>query len=179
MLSFQLAFSLSSFTFIKRLFSSSSLYAIRVVSSAYLWLIFLLEILIQACDSSSPGFWWCIFIHVNWKVKIYSLVVLRSNFDPVHCSMFGSNCCFLTYIQVSQETGKVVWYSHLSLRIFHSLLWSTQLKAFGVINKAEVDVFLELSCFFDDSADVGNLISGSFAFSKSSLVIWNFLVHIH
>ena len=114
MLSFQLAFSLSSFTFIKRLFSSSSLYAIRVVSSAYLWLIFLLEILIQACDSSSPGFWWCIFIYVNWKVKIYSLIVLRSNFDPVHCSMFGSNCCFLTHIQVPQETAKIVWYSHHS-----------------------------------------------------------------
>ena len=51
-------------------------------------------------------------------------------------------------------------------------------KGFGVVNKAEVDVFLELSCFFDDSADVGNLLSGSFAFSKSSLNIWKFMVHI-
>ena len=51
-------------------------------------------------------------------------------------------------------------------------------KGFGIVNKAEVDVFMELSCFFDDPADVGNLISGSSAFSKSSLNIWNFLVHI-
>ena len=51
-------------------------------------------------------------------------------------------------------------------------------KGFGVVNKAEVDVFLELSCFFDDSTDVGNLIIGSSAFSKSSLNIWKFLVHI-
>ena len=51
-------------------------------------------------------------------------------------------------------------------------------KGFGIVNKAEVDVFLELSCFFDDPMDVGNLISGSSAFSKSSLNIWNFMVHI-
>ena len=51
-------------------------------------------------------------------------------------------------------------------------------KSFGVINKAEVDVFLELSCFFNDPEDVGNLISGSFAFSKSSLNIWKFMVHV-
>ena len=51
-------------------------------------------------------------------------------------------------------------------------------KGFGVVNKAEVDVFLELSCFFNDPADVGNLISGSSAFPKSSLVIWKFMVHI-
>ena len=51
-------------------------------------------------------------------------------------------------------------------------------KGFGIVNKAEIDVFLELSCFFDDPADVGNLISGSFAFSKTSLNIWKFTVHI-
>ena len=51
-------------------------------------------------------------------------------------------------------------------------------KGFGIVNKAEVDVFLELSCFFDDPANVGNLISGSSAFSKTSLNIWNFMVHI-
>ena len=72
-----------------------------------------------------------------------------------------------------------------SLRIFQSFcvcvcvcVWSTQSNAFGVVNKAEVDVFLELSCFFDDPMDVGNLISGSSAFSKSSLNIWKFSVHI-
>ena len=63
----------------------------------------------------------------------------------------------------------------ISWRIFHSLLWSTH---FGIVNKAEVDVFLELSCFFDDPTDVGNLISGSSAFSKTSLNIWKFMVHI-
>ena len=65
----------------------------------------------------------------------------------------------------------------ISLRIFHSLLWSTQ-SDFGIVNKAEIDVFLELSCFFDDPADVGNLISGSSAFSKTSLNIWKFTVHV-
>ena len=65
----------------------------------------------------------------------------------------------------------------ISFRIFHSLLWSTQSKALAV-NKAEIDVFLELSCFFDDTADVDNLISGSSAFSKTSLNIWKFMVHV-
>ena len=65
----------------------------------------------------------------------------------------------------------------ISWRIFHSLLWST-VKGFGIVNKAEIDVFLELSCFFSDPADVGNLISGSSPFSKTSLTIWKFMVHI-
>ena len=65
----------------------------------------------------------------------------------------------------------------ISFRIFHSLLWST-VKGFGLVNKAEVDVFLELSCFFNDPANVGNLICGSSAFSKSSLSIWKFTVHV-
>ena len=90
--------------------------------------------------------------------------------------MSSSNCCFLTWIQISQEAGKVVWYSHL-LKIFHRLLQST-VKGFGILNKAEIDVFLELPCFFDDPADVGNLISGSSAFSKSSWNIWKFSVHV-
>ena len=64
----------------------------------------------------------------------------------------------------------------ISFRIFHSLLWST-VKGFGIVNKAEIDVFLELSCFFDDPADVGNLISSS-AFSKTNLNIWKFMVHM-
>ena len=65
----------------------------------------------------------------------------------------------------------------ISFRIFHSLLWST-VKGFGIVNKAEIDVFLELSCFFHDPADVDNLISGSSAFSKTSLNIWKFTVHV-
>ena len=79
-------------------------------------------------------------------------------------------------MQVSQEAGLVVWYSHL-FQIFHSFLRST-LKGFGVVNKAETDVFLELSCFFDDPADVGNVISGYSAFFKTSLNIWEFTVHV-
>ena len=71
----------------------------------------------------------------------------------------------------------MVWYSHL-LKNFPQFIVIHTVKGFGIVNKAEVDVFLELSYFFDDLADVGNLISGSSIFSKSSLNIWNFLVHI-
>ena len=80
--------------------------------------------------------------------------------------MFGSNRCFLSCIQISQEAGQVVWYSHL-FKNFPQIVVTQTVKGFGVVN--EVDVFLELSCFFDDPKDVGNLISGSSAFSKSSL----------
>ena len=66
----------------------------------------------------------------------------------------------------------------ISFRIFHSLWWSTPVKGFGIVNKAEIDVFLELSCFFDDPADIGNLIFGSSAFSKTSLNIWKFMVYL-
>ena len=81
-----------------------------------------------------------------------------------------SNYCFLTCIQVSQEAGQVVWYSHLFQNI-PQLIVTPPVKGFGIVNKAEIDVFLELSCFFDDPMDVGNLISSSSAFSKASLNI--------
>ena len=87
--------------------------------------------------------------------------------------MSGSNYCFLTFIQISQEAGKVVWYSHI-LKNFPQFVVIYTLKGFGV-NKVEVDVFLELSCFFDDLTDVGNLISVSSAFSKYSLNIQKFI----
>ena len=90
--------------------------------------------------------------------------------------MSSSNCCFLTCIQVSQEAGQVVWYSHL-LKNFPQFVVIHIVKSFGVVNKA-VDVSLELSCLFDNPADVDNLISGSSAFSKTSLNIWTFTVHI-
>ena len=91
--------------------------------------------------------------------------------------MSGSNCHFLTCMQVSREAGKVVWYSHL-LKNFPQFVVIRTVKGFGIVNKAEVDVFLELSCFFDDSIDVGNLISGSSAFSKYSLYSWKLSVHV-
>ena len=83
----------------------------------------------------------------------------------------------LTHIQISQGAGQVVWYSHL-LKNFPQFVMIHKVKGFGIVNKAEVDVFLELSCFFYNPTDVGKLISGSSAFSKSSLDIWKFLVHI-
>ena len=96
--------------------------------------------------------------------------------EPVCCSMFGSKCCFLTCIQISQEAGQVVWYSHL-LKNSPQFVVIHTVKGFGIANKAEIVVFLELSCIFDDPVDVGNLISGSSAFSKPSLNIWKFMVH--
>ena len=91
--------------------------------------------------------------------------------------MTSSNCRFLTCIQVSQEAGQVVWYSHL-FQNFPQFLVIHTVKGFGVVNKAETDVFLELSCFFHDPADVGNLISDSSAFCKTSLNVWKFTVRI-
>ena len=91
--------------------------------------------------------------------------------------MSNSNWCFLTVIQISQEAGQVVWYLHLSQN-FPQFIVIHIVKGFGIVNKAEIDVFLELSCFFCDPADVGNLISGSSAFSKSILNIWKFTVHV-
>ena len=74
--------------------------------------------------------------------------------------MSSSNCCFLNCIQISQEAGKVVWYSHLFKNFLQFVVIHT-VKDFGIVNKAEIDVFMELSCFFDDPTDAGNLISGS------------------
>ena len=95
-----------------------------------------------------------------------------SYLEPVCCSMSSSNCCFLTGIQISQEAGQVVWY--YLLKNFPQFVVIRMVKGFGIVNEAEVDVFLELSRFFDDPTDVGNLISCSSAFSKSSLNIWKF-----
>ena len=98
-----------------------------------------------------------------------------SYLEPVCCSMSSPNYCFLTCIQISQEAGQVVWYSHF-LKNFPQFIVIHTVKGFGIVNKAEIDAFLELSCFFHDPADVGNLIFGSSAFSKTSLNIWT-LVH--
>ena len=74
----------------------------------------------------------------------------------------------MTCIQISQEADQVVWYSHL-FQNFPPFIVIHTVKGFGIVNKAEIDVFLEFSSFFDDPVDVGNLISGSSAFSKTSL----------
>ena len=80
-------------------------------------------------------------------------------------------------MQISQEADQVVWYFHL-LKNFPQFIVIHTVKGFGIVNKAEIDVFLELSCFFHDPADVGNVISGSSAFSKTSLNIRKFTVYI-
>ena len=85
------------------------------------------------------------------------------NLEPVCCSMSGSNCCFLTSIQVSQKAGKVVWYSYL-FKNFPQFVVIHTVKCFGIVNKAEA----ECSCFFSDAVDVGNLISGSSACTSGS-----------
>ena len=98
-------------------------------------------------------------------MTIHSLDVLLSQFGT-SLLFHVQFCCFLTCIQISQEAGKVVWYSHLFKNVPQFFVIHT-VRGFGIVNKAEVDVFLELPCFFDDPVDVGNLISGSSAFSKS------------
>ena len=91
--------------------------------------------------------------------------------------MSSSNCCFMTCIQISQEAGQVVWYSHL-FQNFPQFIVIHTVKGFDIVNKAEINVFLELSCFFDDPTDIGNLISGSSDFSKTSWNNWKFTVHV-
>ena len=91
--------------------------------------------------------------------------------------MSDSNSCFFTCEQVSQKMGNVVWYSHLFKKFSQFTVIHT-VKCFSVVNEAEVDVFLEFTCFFLWSADVGNFISGSSAFSKPRLYTCQFSVHI-
>ena len=148
----------------------------EAAASAYLWLlIFLPAILIPAFDSSSLAF------HImysacklNKQGEIYSLDVLLSLFELVHCSLSGSNYCFLTCIQVFQGASKVVWYYYL-FKNFPQFVVIHTIKGFSIVNE-EVDIFLVFFCFFYDLTDVSNLISGSSAFSKSSLYIWKILV---
>ena len=98
------------------------------------------------------------------------------NLEQVNWSMSSSNCCFLSGIQVFQETGKVVWYS-CTWRIFQFVVIHA-VKSFSIVNEAEADVFLEFPCFLYDPTNADNLISGSYAFPKPSLYIRNFSVHV-
>ena len=107
-------------------------------------------------------------------MTIYSLAYFFPNLEPAYCSMSRSDCCFLTCIQISQEAGKgsaIALLKNFPVCVIHR-------KGFGIVNEAEVNIFLGFSCFFNDPADAGNLISGSSAFSKSSLIIWKLSVHI-
>ena len=96
------------------------------------------------------------------------------NFEPVCCFLSGSVASSSAYI--SQEEGKVVWYSHL-FKNFPQFLVIYTVKLFSIVNEAEINVFLEFSCFFYDPVDVGDLISGSSAFPKSNLNIWKYSVY--
>ena len=109
--------------------------------------------------------------------NIPALTYSFTNLEPVHCSMSGSNCCFFTYMQISQEAGQVVWYSHL-LKNFRQSVVIHVIRGFGVVSKRRVGVFLELYCFFNNPMEAGNLMSCSSTISKSSLNIWNFSVHV-
>ena len=109
-----------------------------------------------------------------------------SYLEPVCCSVSRTTFCILTVayrflkrqvIQVSQEAGQVVWYSHL-FQNFPEFIVIHTIKGFSVVNEAAVDVLLEFSCFFYDTTDVGNYISDSSAFSKSTLYMWKFSVHV-
>ena len=97
--------------------------------------------------------------------------------EPSCCSMSSSNSCFSTCIQISQEAGQVLWYSHL-FQNFPQFLVIHTVNSFGIVSEAEIDVFLELSCFFFDPVHVSNLISVSSAFSKSNLNVWKFSVPV-
>ena len=174
-LSFKPAFLPSLFTLIKMLFNSSSL-------SALGWC----HLHIWGSWYFSQQSWFQLVLHPAWRfpwctlhsskisrVTIYSFDVFLSQFWTSPLFHDSSNCCFLTCTQVLHETGKVVWYSHL-LKSFPQL-WST-VKGFSTVN--ETDVFLEFPCFFYDPKEVGNLISVSSAFSKSSLYFRKFSAHV-
>ena len=119
-------------------------------------------------------------MHIAYKLnKQGDNIVLTwfvSNFEPFCYSMSGSNHCFLTRIQVSQEASEMVWSSHL-FKNFPQLVVTYTVKKFSIVSEAR-DLFLGFFCLFYDPMDVGNLISGSSAFSKSSLYMWKLSVHI-
>ena len=162
MLSFKPSFSLSSFTFIKRLFSSSSLSTVSVVSSAYLrLLIFFLAALIQVCASSSP------VLHMMYSA--YKLNKKGDNIQPwctpfpilnqsvVPCQvLIGASWPAYGFLRRPVRwSGIPIFWRIIQFVVIHIV------KGFSVVNEAEVDVFLELSCFLYDPTDIGNLISGS------------------
>ena len=180
---FKPTFSLPSFTFIKRLFSSSSLSVIKVLLSHYLkLLIFLLAILIAACTSSSLAF--------QEMYSAYKLNKQGGDIQPWHTPFTIYNQSVVPYPVLTVAfwpayRKQVMWAGiPIFLKIFHSFVclfvWSTQLKQSfkSILKETEVNVFLKFPCIFYDPLDVGSLISSSYAFSKPSLYIWKFLNHV-
>ena len=172
-------FPLSSFTFIKRLFSFLFAFCHK---DGVVCISEIIDISPSNLDSS------LCFIHPSILHDAYELNKQGDNIQPwcIPFPIWNQSvvpCLSLTvaswpaYRFLIQEAGKVAWYSDL-FKNFPQCVVIHTVKGFGIVNKAEVDVFLELSCFFDDPTDVGNLISGSSVFSKSSLNIWKFSVHI-
>ena len=175
MLNYKPTFSVSSFTIIKRLFSSSSLSAINVYHP-HIW----------GCWYFSWQSWFqlvihpvqhfeCWTLHISYisRVTLCSLTYFFPNLEPV-CR---SNCCFLACIQVSQEAGKVIRYSHF-FKNFPQFVVIHRVKSFKIVREEEVVIFLEFPCFHCGPVNVGNLISGSSAYCKPRLYIWAFSVHI-
>ena len=139
MLSFKSAFSLSSFTFVKRLFTFCHKGGVICISEV-------IDISPRNPDSSlcfiqSSILHDVLCIEVKQaRIQYTALTYSFLNLEPAHCSMSGSNCCFLTCIQISQEAGQVVWYSHL-LKNFPQFIVIHTVKGFSIVNKAEVDAF--------------------------------------
>ena len=138
--------------------------------------MFLQPILIPAYNSSNPAFLvMCSAYRLNKHGD--SRQPCRAPFSILNQSFVSYRVltCFLTCIQVSQETDKTVWYSHLS-KSFSQFVMIPTVKGFNVANETEVDVFLEFPSFLCDKANVGNLISCFYSCSKPSFDIWKFLV---
>ena len=181
MLSFKPTFSLSSFTFIKKLFSSSSLSS-RRVCHLHIWgyWYFSQKSWFQLVLHPAQSFSWCTLHMLNKQgdnIQPWRTPFPIWNQCVVPCPVL-TVASWPAYRFLKRQVRK--FGIPISFKIFHSLLWSTQ-SFFGIASKAEIDVFLEPSCFFEDPTDVGNLISGSSsssAFSKTSLNIWKFTVHV-
>ena len=116
-------------------------------------------------------------LSISWLQSSSAVILEPLKTKSGCCSMSSSNYYFLTCIQVSQEASQLVWYYYI-FKNFPQYIVIHTVKGFGIVNKPEIDVFLELSCCFNDPADLGSLISGSSAFSKTSLNIWKFTVHV-
>ena len=166
--------SLSSFSFMKRLFISCSIYAMRVVSSALRLLILHTATLIPACASSSWAFgmMYSAYNLNKWGDSIQHLPTPFLSVVPCSGLTVASWPAYRFLRRQVRWSGIPISVSFIQFVVIHTV------KGFSMVNKAEVGVFLEFSCFFYHLTNIGNLISGTTAFCKSSLNIWNFIVHV-